>query len=151
MKKKPLQIAVIGGGAAGFFGAIRAAEVAASQSIAAEVTIFEATSQFLKKVRISGGGRCNVTHHCFEPRELVQNYPRGKKELLSPLQKFQPTDTIEWFAKRGIKIVAEADGRMFPESNSSSTIIDCYQGEAERLGVRRMSHNGVESISVSKS
>lgn len=146
--KTPLRIAIVGGGAAGFFGALRAAEVAKAHKLAVEISIFEATSQALKKVRISGGGRCNVTHNCFDPKQFVQNYPRGFRELISPLQKFQAKDTIEWFAKRDIKIVTEEDGRMFPSTNTSETIINCYKSEAEKLGVNFCPHYNVQEIKV---
>jgi predicted Rossmann fold flavoprotein len=125
------RIAIIGAGAAGFFAAIRAKECAPNT----EVTIFEATSRPLAKVRISGGGRCNVTHHCFNPKTLVESYPRGGRELRGPFSRFQPRDTLKWFADRGIECHVEADGRMFPTTNDSATIADCLLGEAQRLGV----------------
>ena len=124
-------IAVIGGGAAGYFGAINAAENRPD----ARVVILEATRRTLTKVKISGGGRCNVTHHCFDPAKLVENYPRGRRELRGPFAKFQPRDTVAWFAARGVELKAEADGRMFPVSNSSQTIIDCLEGAAKKAGV----------------
>ena len=97
-----------------------------------KIIIFEASSKPLFKVKISGGGRCNVTHHCFEPRELIQNYPRGSKELLGGFTRFGPTQTIEWFAKNDIKLVAESDGRMFPEQNTSQAIIDCFYKKIQK-------------------
>ena len=142
----PLKIAVVGGGAAGFFGAVRAAEVAKEKNVEVEVKIFESTSQFLKKVRISGGGRCNVTHHCFDVRSLVQNYPRGAKELIAPMQRFQPQDTIEWFARRGVRVIAEEDGRMFPDTHSSETIVRCFLDEAARLGVEALRSHAVQKM-----
>ncbi|MFM6010504.1 MAG: NAD(P)/FAD-dependent oxidoreductase [Dolichospermum sp.] len=117
----PLQIVVIGGGAAGFFGAITCAEAHPQ----AHVTLIEASRQPLAKVLISGGGRCNVTHACFEPQRLVQNYPRGGKALLGPFTRFQPLDTIAWFAAHGVNLKTEADGRMFPITDRSETIAEC--------------------------
>ncbi|MFM6016955.1 MAG: NAD(P)/FAD-dependent oxidoreductase [Dolichospermum sp.] len=117
----PLQIVVIGGGAAGFFGAITCAEAHPQ----AHVTLIEASRQPLAKVLISGGGRCNVTHACFEPQRLVQNYPRGGKALLGAFTRFQPLDTIAWFAAHGVNLKTEADGRMFPITDRSETIAEC--------------------------
>ncbi|MCK6615132.1 MAG: NAD(P)/FAD-dependent oxidoreductase [Ignavibacteriaceae bacterium] len=125
------KIAVIGGGASGFFAAITAKEA----SPASEVALFEKTTKLLSKVRISGGGRCNVTHACFDPRQLTGFYPRGGKELLSPFTRFQPKDTIEWFGRFGVKIVAESDGRMFPSGNTSAEIINCFLERTENLSV----------------
>ena len=121
MKLLPLQIVVIGGGAAGFFGAIACAEA----NPQAQVTLIEASRQPLAKVLISGGGRCNVTHACFEPKILVQNYPRGGKALLGAFTRFQPLDTIAWFAAHGVNVKTEADGRMFPITDRSETIAEC--------------------------
>jgi predicted Rossmann fold flavoprotein len=128
---QPIRIAVIGGGAAGYFGAIACAE----KHDNAEVTIFEGTRQPLYKVGISGGGRCNVTHHCFEPEELAKGYPRGSRELLGAFSQFQPRDTVAWFAQRGVKLKVEEDGRMFPVTDLSTTIIDCLQKNAANAGV----------------
>ncbi len=125
------QIIVIGGGAAGFFGAIAAARAAPQ----AQVTLLEAGPEPLAKVRISGGGRCNVTHHCFEPAQLVTHYPRGGKALRGAFTRFQPRNTVDWFQDRGVKLKIEADGRMFPVTDDSATIVDCLQREARRLGV----------------
>jgi predicted Rossmann fold flavoprotein len=136
------RIAVVGGGAAGFFAALAAKEAAPES----EVVIIERSAQLLSKVRISGGGRCNVTHFCFDPKELVQNYPRGQRELLGPFHRFQPADTVAWFEERGVELKAEADGRMFPISDSSQTIIDCLVQEAQRLGVKIWTQAKVESI-----
>ena len=113
-----LTVAVVGGGAAGFFGAI-----AAAQQPYTRVTLYEAGPEPLAKVRISGGGRCNVTHHCFEPAQLVQNYPRGGKALRGAFSRFQPKDTVAWFNQRGVKLKTEADGRMFPVTDDSATIV----------------------------
>lgn len=118
MKKK--QILIVGAGAAGCF---LAANLPKSEKY--QVTIIEKSSQPLQKVKVSGGGRCNVTHACFEISELVQNYPRGNKELISIFHRFQPLDTIHWFESKGIKLKTESDNRIFPNSNSSQTIIDC--------------------------
>lgn len=125
-------VVVIGGGAAGFFGALRCAELNPQRP----VVILEQGSHPLAKVKISGGGRCNVTHACFDPKVLVGYYPRGGKALLGPFHKFQPRDTIAWFEKRGVPLKAEPDGRMFPLSNSSQTIIDALGQTATQLGVQ---------------
>ena len=126
------KVIVIGGGAAGFFSAINLAKLCPSF----EVTILEKSKTLLGKVKISGGGRCNVTHSCFEAKELVKYYPRGKKELLGVFHKFQPRDTIEWFSERGVELKTEEDGRMFPVSNNSDTIIECFKKDAENYGVQ---------------
>jgi predicted Rossmann fold flavoprotein len=138
----PKNIVIIGGGAAGFFAAINHAQLHPEHS----VILLEKSVQLLSKVRISGGGRCNVTHACFEPKELVRNYPRGSQELLGPFHRFQPRDTIAWFAERGIELKTEADGRMFPVTNSSQTIIDCFLKEAEKHGVNIRTKCGVQSL-----
>ena len=108
--------------------------------------MLERTPHFLTKVRISGGGRCNVTHRCFEPRELTKRYPRGERALIAPYQRFQASDTVEWFESRGVKLKTEADGRMFPITDSSETIINCLLGEARRRGVKLIANCGVEKI-----
>ena len=100
-----------------------------------KITILEKTNKLLSKVLVSGGGRCNVTNQCFEISDLIKNYPRGSKELRSVFSKFAPQDTIEWFAKRNVKLHAEADNRMFPTTNNSQTIIDCFLDEAKKHGV----------------
>jgi predicted Rossmann fold flavoprotein len=115
------QIAIIGGGAAGFFCAAILAEIFTPN----QITIFERAENVLQKVKISGGGRCNVTHASTEPKELVKNYPRGTKELLGPFYTFDTQNTIDWFASQGVELKTEADGRMFPTTDSSQTIIDC--------------------------
>jgi predicted Rossmann fold flavoprotein len=135
-------IIIIGGGAAGFFAAINIAE----QHPHLRVAILERGSEGLQKVKISGGGRCNVTHAEFVPQELVANYPRGEKELLGPFHQFMTGDTIEWFEKRGITLKIEDDGRMFPESNSSQTVIDCFLNEAKRLRVEVFYNQSVVSF-----
>lgn len=135
------ELVVIGGGAAGFYGAITAAELGVP-----EVLILEKGPEVLTKVRISGGGRCNVTHHCFEPRDLVENYPRGKKSLLGPFHRFQASDTIEWFESRGVELKVESDGRMFPVTDDSKTIITCLTTAARDAGVRWRTRCGVEAL-----
>jgi predicted Rossmann fold flavoprotein len=136
------QVLVAGGGAAGFFAAIACAE--ADPNCA--VTIYEATAHPLAKVRVSGGGRCNVTHACFEPRELVRRYPRGGRELLGAFHRWQPRDTVEWFAQRGVTLKTEADGRMFPVTDDSQTIVGCLQGAAEKAGVRTVLRTGLKKV-----
>lgn len=136
------KVIVIGGGAAGFFSAINIAEKHPDY----EVTILEKTSKVLGKVKISGGGRCNVTHNEFNIKPFSKNYPRGEKPILKLLHDFQAKDTIHWFEKRGIKIKAEGDGRMFPESNSSQTIIDCFLKEAQRLKINILKNEDVKDI-----
>jgi hypothetical protein len=133
---------VIGGGAAGFFAAIAAKEAHPGASVA----IFEKTAVLLAKVRVSGGGRCNVTHACFDPRALSTHYPRGEKELLGPFHRFQPKQTVEWFESRGVFLKTEDDGRMFPVTDSSETIIECLLGEAKKLGVEIFLRQRVERI-----
>jgi predicted Rossmann fold flavoprotein len=134
------QIAIIGGGAAGFFAAIACARANSEN----EISIFERGSEFLAKVRISGGGRCNVTHACFDPRTLSEQYPRGERALISPLHRFSPGDTVAWFEARGVQLKTEADGRMFPVTDSSRTIIDCLLDEAKAARVRLFARTGVE-------
>lgn len=124
-------LVVLGGGAAGFFGAIRAAEVARG----ARVLLLEAGSHVLGKVRISGGGRCNVTHHLFEPRELVKRYPRGAAELRGAFARFGPRETIQWFETQGVALKVEEDGRMFPTTDDSDTIVQALVRRARALGV----------------
>jgi predicted Rossmann fold flavoprotein len=126
-----LDLAVIGGGASGFFTALRYGEMAAGRSVA----IFEKSPHFLQKVRISGGGRCNVTHSCFDPRLLSENYPRGSKELRAAFHQWQPTDTIEWFRRFGVELKTEPDGRMFPITDRSETVIDCFLDRAREFGI----------------
>jgi predicted Rossmann fold flavoprotein len=133
---------VIGGGAAGFFGAINAA----IQNPELKITILEKSQQLLGKVKVSGGGRCNVTHACFDPKELCSFYPRGVTELLGPFNKFQPGDTIAWFLERGIELKSEDDGRMFPTTDKSQTIIDCFMSEASKYGINILTGNGVTSL-----
>lgn len=122
---------VVGGGAAGFFGAINAVD----NKKDLKVLILEKSSKLLSKVRISGGGRCNVTHHCFEPTPLSKHYPRGQRELKKLFRIFEARDVVAWFEQKGVKLKTEADGRMFPVSNQSETIINCFLSEAERLNI----------------
>ncbi len=135
-------LTVIGGGASGFFCAVNAARLCSGL----RVIIIEKTSKLLSKVKISGGGRCNVTHHQFDVQELIKKYPRGKNFLKKELYQFTPEDTIDWFEKRGVKIKAEADGRMFPISNSSQSIIDCLLKEAEKYDVEIRMNTTVDRI-----
>ncbi len=136
-------IIVVGGGAAGFFAAINIAVKHPNL----KVVILERGKEVLTKVKVSGGGRCNVTHAEFIPSELVLNYPRGEKELLGPFHQFMTGDTIEWFKKRGIELKIEEDGRMFPVSDSSQTIIDCFLNETKRLGIQVLKNHSVKTIS----
>jgi predicted Rossmann fold flavoprotein len=135
-------VIIVGGGAAGFFAAINIGEQRPDLNIA----ILERGKEGLTKVKVSGGGRCNVTHAEFIPQELVLNYPRGEKELLGPFHQFMTGDTIEWFEKRGVELKIEDDGRMFPISNSSQTIINCFLNEAEKYGVEVLYNHSVKSI-----
>jgi predicted Rossmann fold flavoprotein len=137
-----LRINIIGGGAAGFFAALAAKEA----NPQADVKIWERTANLLVKVRISGGGRCNVTHSCFEPRPLTQNYPRGSKELISPFTRFQPRNTVQWFEARGVTLKTEGDGRMFPITDNSETIIQCLLSECRKLGIEILTRQFIESI-----
>jgi hypothetical protein len=133
---------VVGGGAAGFFAAITCAEAAPD----AEVVVLERGPQFLSKVRISGGGRCNVTHACFEVPELTARYPRGGRALLASFKSFQTSDTVAWFKSRGVKLKTESDGRMFPVSDSSETIVNCLMNAAKTTGVKLRLNCGVERV-----
>jgi predicted Rossmann fold flavoprotein len=136
------KIIIIGGGAAGFFAAITAAIAHARASI----ILLEAGREFLSKVRISGGGRCNVTHHCFEPSQLVQYYPRGGKALRGAFSRFQPKDTIAWFKSRDVTLKTEADGRMFPITDDSATIANCLLETAKEYGVHLRPNSPVKSL-----
>lgn len=139
---KRLDVIIIGGGAAGFFAAVNIAELTPGLKIA----ILERGKEVLTKVKVSGGGRCNVTHAEFIPTELVKNYPRGQKELLGPFHTFMTGDTIAWFEERGVVLKTEEDGRMFPVSNSSQTIIDCFLGLTKKLGIEVLKNHSVKSI-----
>jgi len=135
-------VVIVGGGAAGFFAAINIAE----QNPSLKVCILERSKAGLAKVKVSGGGRCNVTHAEFIPSDLVKNYPRGEKELLGPFHQFMTGDTIEWFEKRGVELKIEEDGRMFPKSDSSQTIIDCFLNEAKKHKIEILYNHIVETI-----
>lgn len=137
-----VDILIIGGGAAGFFTAINAAEM----NPEAKIIILERGKTVLNKVRISGGGRCNVTHAEFLPRELSTNYPRGEKELLGPFHNFMTGDAMGWFEERGVALKIEEDGRIFPVSDSSETIINCFLAEAERLGIQILKNHSAQKI-----
>ncbi|MBD2048411.1 NAD(P)/FAD-dependent oxidoreductase [Coleofasciculus sp. FACHB-64] len=139
---QPLKVVVIGGGAAGFFGAITCAETYPQ----AQVILLEAGRQPLSKVRISGGGRCNVTHACFDPAGLVQYYPRGGKALRGAFSRFQAKDTVVWFSDRGVQLKTEPDGRMFPITDSSETIVDCLFEAARASGVQIRRGTPVDKI-----
>lgn len=141
-KKIDRDIVIVGGGAAGFFAAINAAEMDPD----ARITILERGKVVLTKVRISGGGRCNVTHAEFLPKELARNYPRGEKELRGPFHSFMTGDTIEWFESRGVPLKTEEDGRMFPESDASESIINLFLQETRRLGVQVLTKRAVQEI-----
>ena len=136
------RLVVVGGGAAGFFCAVNAARLYPSL----EVMLVEKSSHLLSKVRISGGGRCNVTHACFSIAEMIKKYPRGASFLKKAFHHFFTTDTIAWFKERGVEIKTESDGRMFPSSNSSQTIIDCLMQEANRYGVAILMNREVREI-----
>ncbi|ELV7526009.1 NAD(P)/FAD-dependent oxidoreductase [Flavobacterium psychrophilum] len=135
-------IIIVGGGAAGFFAAINIVE----NSPKTKVCILERGQEVLTKVRISGGGRCNVTHACFVPNDLVKFYPRGEKELRGPFHQFCSGDTIDWFEKHGVELKIEDDGRMFPTSNSSQTIIDCFLTATKKLGIDVLTGQSVQSV-----
>ena len=135
-------IAIIGGGAGGFFAAITAAEA----NPAACVTLYERSQQTLSKVKISGGGRCNVTHNCFDAAKLASHYPRGSRELRGAFHRWQPQDTIHWFAERGVTLKTEADGRMFPDTDDSQTIIDCFHSAAAHAGVKLFKGIGLKNL-----
>lgn len=142
MTQQKKQVIVIGAGAAGFFCAINAARLHPSL----QVTILEKSSKVLSKVKVSGGGRCNVTHACFEIGELSKRYPRGEHFVRKAFHQFFTTDTIQWFQERGVQLKAEADGRMFPVSNSSQTIIDCLLKEVNRYGVEILMNRAVQQL-----
>ena len=142
MENKGKTLIVIGGGAAGFFCAVNAAK----NNPALHVIIIEKSSKLLSKVKVSGGGRCNVTHHCFEVEALIKKYPRGQHFLKKAFHHFNTTHTIQWFEERGILLKTEADGRMFPQSNTSQTIIDCLLSEANNYSVEIMMNADVKQI-----
>ena len=138
------KVAIIGGGAAGFFAAIAMREANSK----ARITIHEKGTQFLSKVRISGGGRCNVTHNCMDPQRLAEHYPRGQRELRAAFHTWQAQDTVDWFTAHGVPLHAEADGRMFPRTNHSQTIIDCLLEQTKRTGIERLHSQNLRRIEV---
>ncbi|MDH4476621.1 MAG: NAD(P)/FAD-dependent oxidoreductase, partial [Verrucomicrobiaceae bacterium] len=140
----PFDLVVAGGGAAGFFGAITFAEARPGS----RVLILEKTSQVLGKVKISGGGRCNVTHACFDPRSLTQFYPRGSKQLIGPFNHWGPTETMSWFENRGVPLKIEPDSRVFPQSDSSQSIIDCLLSAAKNAGVIVRTHTALNTAAL---
>ena len=139
---KKYDVIIAGGGAAGFFTAINIAEANPKLKIA----ILERGKETLAKVRVSGGGRCNVTHACFVPNDLVKFYPRGEKELRGPFNRFGAGDTIEWFEKRGVELKTEDDGRMFPVTDSSETIIDCFNAAVKKAGIQVLTGESIQSL-----
>jgi len=141
-----MNIVVIGGGAAGFFGAIACAQAHPHT----QVTLLESARQPLSKVRVSGGGRCNVTHACFDPALLVQNYPRGGKALRGAFSRFQAKDTVDWFQQQDVELKTEADGRMFPTTDDSGTIVDCLMWAAKKAGVAIRTGAQVQQVSHQK-
>ncbi|RZJ59881.1 MAG: NAD(P)/FAD-dependent oxidoreductase [Flavobacterium sp.] len=139
---KYYDVIIAGGGAAGFFTAINIAE----KNPVLKIAILERGKEVLSKVRVSGGGRCNVTHACFVPNDLVKFYPRGEKELRGPFHAFAAGDTIEWFEQRGVELKTEDDGRMFPITDSSQTIIDCFMDAAKKLGIAILYGESIQSV-----
>src|SRR5210317_2097740 len=133
---------VVGGGAAGFFAALAAAQ----KKPDLKIVILERGAKPLAKVLISGGGRCNVTHACFDPEKLITFYPRGARELRGPFTRFQPADTVSWFEDCGVPLKTEADGRVFPVSNQSQTIVDCLLNQVNGLGIKVWERCSVRSI-----
>ncbi len=144
--EQPFDYVVIGGGAAGFFSAIRAAELNPDLRIA----ILEKGSRVLSKVKVSGGGRCNVTHAQFDPAKLIENYPRGGRELRGPFHQWQPRDMVAWMEEKGVRLKAEEDGRMFPVSDSSQTIIDLFEGLVEKYRISLYTNCPVFGLTVLK-
>lgn len=142
MKRVHFDVIIVGGGAAGFFAAIQCAEH--NQEL--RIAILERGQKVLEKVRVSGGGRCNVTHACFDIRSLIENYPRGKKALLGPFHQFSCTDTVQWFARRGVRLKTEADGRMFPITDNSGTIIYCLSESVRNAGIEVINGEAVSEI-----
>jgi predicted Rossmann fold flavoprotein len=141
-KAERRRVLVAGGGAAGFFAAIACAEA----DPLAEVTLHEATAHPLAKVRVSGGGRCNVTHACFDADLLAAGYPRGSRELIGPFHRFGPAETVAWFRDRGVELKTERDGRMFPVTDDSATVVDCLTRAAHKAGARLLTGSGVRSV-----
>ncbi|MFD0965159.1 BaiN/RdsA family NAD(P)/FAD-dependent oxidoreductase [Pseudofulvibacter geojedonensis] len=137
--QKEYNVVIVGGGAAGFFTAINIAK----QRVDLKIAIFERGKDVLQKVKVSGGGRCNVTHACFDPKELTQYYPRGEKELLGPFHQFACGDTFEWFDQQGIELKIEEDGRIFPVTDSSQTIIDCFQRLVKKYNIEVLTNTAL--------
>jgi len=137
-----MRVAIIGGGAAGFFSALSVKEHHPNS----EVTIFEKSNKLLSKVKVSGGGRCNVTNACFSPSKLSKSYPRGGKHLKKAFSVFQAKDTVEWFSRRGVELKAEEDGRMFPTTDNSQTIIDCFLKEAVQKNIKILEQSPIRKI-----
>ena len=142
-----MKVAIVGGGAAGFFAAFSVKE----HHPESQVTIFEKSDKLLSKVKISGGGRCNVTHACFQVSQLSKFYPRGAKQLKKAFSIFQPKDTVAWFADRGIVLKTESDGRMFPVTDDSQTIIDCFLHEAQIKKIQIVKQSRVNELHPEKS
>jgi predicted Rossmann fold flavoprotein len=138
----PFDLIVVGGGAAGFFGAI----VSAETNPTLKILILEKTPKLLSKVKVSGGGRCNVTHNCFEPTPLSKHYPRGQKELKEVFRLFHAADMVTWLVAKGVSLKVEEDGRMFPTTNDSQTIIDCFLNEANRLKIQVFTNERVDEV-----
>ncbi|MDA9773863.1 NAD(P)/FAD-dependent oxidoreductase [Saprospiraceae bacterium] len=143
MNETSYDIVISGGGAAGFFSAINIAE----NNPSLKILILEKSAKFLDKVRISGGGRCNVTHACWEPKELIKFYPRGQKELIGPFHRFMCGDMLAWLDEKGVETKIEDDGRVFPKSNTSTTIIECFVGQVEKLGIETRLSEGMKDFS----
>src|SRR3954451_4453606 len=142
------RIAIVGGGAAGFFAAITCAEARPEN----EVTVYERGSRFLTKVRISGGGRCNITHTpALDLRTFSTRYPRGEHALIAALHRVSPDDTVAWLERRGVRLKTEGDGRMFPVTDSSGTVIDAFLFEAKAAGVKLVSRSGIDEARISAS
>jgi predicted Rossmann fold flavoprotein len=139
MSKK---IVIVGGGAAGFYAAIQHKEAFPEN----EVLILEKSANFLQKVKISGGGRCNVTHHCFENKELIKFYPRGGKELQSVFARYAVREVINWFEKQGVRLKTEADNRMFPVTDNSATIVECFLRRAKELNINLYPNTGLKDF-----
>ena len=142
MTESPLDVLIVGGGAAGFFAAIACAETDPT----ARITLLERSARPLNKVRISGGGRCNVTHDLMDPAALVQHYPRGGRALRGPLSRFGPRETIAWFGAHGVELKTESDGRMFPTTDDSETIVSTLVNAAEQAGVRLRTRAAVTNV-----